>query len=97
MIRGILAQNLEVLRDKRYPKLATPTARNRKLASEAKIAPSQIQRMLAREFGPSIDYLEFLAGPLGVRPQDLITPYFTAQGPGAAEVPDTPEFQRRTG
>jgi hypothetical protein len=96
VIRGILAQNLAALRDRTYARLRTPTARNRQLAIDSHIALSQVQRILARELGTSVDYLELLAVPLGVRPQDLITPYyFAAQGPGLAEVPDTPEFHRR--
>lgn len=79
MIRGIVAQNLQQLRDEVYKGLRSPTARNAKLSEESGVAPSQIQRIIARDLGTSIDYLEMLAKPLGVRPQDLLTPYFVAQ------------------
>lgn len=79
MIRGIVALNVEQLRDQVYSELRTPTARNNRLAEQSGIAPSQIQRIIARDLGTSIDYLEMLAKPLGVRPQDLLTPYFVAQ------------------
>lgn len=74
-----MALNVEQLRDQVYSGLRTPTARNTKLSEDSGVAPSQIQRIIARELGTSIDYLEMLAKPLGVRPQDLLTPYFVAQ------------------
>jgi transcriptional regulator with XRE-family HTH domain len=98
LIRGIVAQNIEQLRDQVYRDLRTPTARNTRLAKESGVATSQIQRIIAQELGTSIDYLEMLAKPLGVRPQDLLHPYLVSQPKPPDyrdESPGQDELQRR--
>src|SRR6185312_11225829 len=75
VIRGILAGNVTALRDRVYADRPDETARNRALAEKAGVSPSQVQRVVNGELGTSIDIVEWLAGALGVRPQDLLTPY----------------------
>src|SRR6202453_2752847 len=76
IIRGILGRNVEVLRDQVYADLPNVTARNKKLAEQLESTLGQIQRICAGELGTSIDTVEWLADALGVRPHDLLTPYF---------------------
>lgn len=79
VIRGVLAQNLIALRDRKWPHLPNATKRNEALASLCKpTSKSQIQRIMAQQLGTSIDLLELLAYALDVRPQDLLTPYFAS-------------------
>ena len=75
-LRLLLASNVEVLRDERYSTLPNPTARNKQLAKDADVSPSQIERVIAGTLGTSVDVLEAMANALRVRPQDLLTPYF---------------------
>ena len=89
MVRAILSTNVKALRDQRYAHLGSVTARNKALAVDAGMRLSQLQRIIARELGTSIDYVEFLAASLKVRPQDLLTPYFTIQPTSSqAEAPE---------
>lgn len=76
IIRGVLAQNVRVLRDRKWRDVSTATARNRKLAEAADTTLSQVQRVLAKTLGTSVDLVEQLANAMDVRPQDLLTPYF---------------------
>lgn len=78
VIRAILASNVRALRDHSYRAHPTDTSRNRALARDADTTLSQIQRILAGSVGIGIDLLEAIAQVFGVRPQDLITPYFAA-------------------
>jgi transcriptional regulator with XRE-family HTH domain len=103
IIRGILGRNVEVLRDQVYADLPTVTARNKKLAEKIGQPKglSQIQRICTGELGTSIDTVEWLADALGVRPHDLLTPYFaTAKGAPPSQPPpaaDEAPLQRRKG
>lgn len=100
LIRGVLAANLAVLRNRAFPALATITAKNLALAKAADTTLSQIQRVLSRELGTSIDLLARIANALKVRPQDLLTPYFAVQPdqlPGGEALGDTTTFQRNSG
>jgi transcriptional regulator with XRE-family HTH domain len=74
MIREIVARNVAGLRDARFPQA---TNKNKALAEKAGISLSQVQRILSKNLGTSIDNVEWLAGVFGVRPQDLLTPYFS--------------------
>ena len=76
IIRGILAANVTLLRNRVYRDSATITARNRKLAEAIGSTLSQVQRICAGTAGTSVDTLEWLAAALHVRPHDLVTPYF---------------------
>jgi plasmid maintenance system antidote protein VapI len=76
-IRWVLAYNLTIMRDEKFRELPNATARNKALAALVKpTSKSQIQRIIAQKLGTSIDLLERLATVFGVRPQDLLTPYF---------------------
>lgn len=79
LIRTYVADNLVDLMDRTYPadKYKTTTARRWKLAEDSGVSKNQIDRIIAKSQGTSVDQLEWLAAPLGVRPQDLVTPYFT--------------------
>jgi transcriptional regulator with XRE-family HTH domain len=81
LIRTYVADNVADLRDKVYDsdRFKSPTARNRQLAADSGVSKNQIDRILDKSQGTSIDQLEWLAGALGVRPQDLVTPYFTRE------------------
>ncbi len=76
LIRGVLAHNVTLLRDKRFDGGASTTAKTKALAAAADTTVSQIQRILSCELGTSLDLVARLARALGVRPQDLLTPYF---------------------
>jgi transcriptional regulator with XRE-family HTH domain len=100
VVRAILASNLKALRDQHYRELDTPTARNKALARDADTTLSQIQRILKSQVGTGVDQLESLAQVFGVKPQDLITPYFTAETPpnppaGAQPAPSLPRRIRQ--
>lgn len=100
IIRGILGRNVEVLRDEVFADLPNVTARNKKLAEKVGTTLGQVQRICAGELGTSIDYVEWLADALNVRPHDLLTPYFaTARSAPPSEPPGTDEgpLQRRKG
>jgi len=62
--------------DHAYRHLPNKTARERALAKDAGLAPSQIQRIIKGQVGASIDHIEWLSMALEVRPQDLLTPHF---------------------
>lgn len=74
MIRTVVARNVERLRDARFP---LEKNKNRALAAAAGISLSQVQRILNQSLGTSIDNIEWLANVFAVRPQDLLTPYFS--------------------
>lgn len=79
VIRGVIAQNVAALRDKKFSKLPSETKRNEALAEISKpTSKSQIQRITKQKLGTSVDTLELLAAALEVRPQDLLTPYFAS-------------------
>lgn len=89
VIRGVLAQNLVALRDRKWAHLPNATKRNAALAALCKpTSPSQIHRIASQLLGTSIDLLERLAQALEVRPQDLITPYFASSVLPTLEQPD---------
>lgn len=99
MIRAIFARNVKGLRDERFPKLRTDTAKNLALAKAAGTTLSQVQRILARTLGTSIDLVESLAGVFGVRPQDLLTPYYADKRDQLEATPplqDGGQAERRT-
>lgn len=76
LIRQTVADNIATLRDIKYASIPTLTGRNRKLAKDADTSLSQIQRILSRDVGVSIDMLEPIAAVFQASPADLITPYF---------------------
>jgi transcriptional regulator with XRE-family HTH domain len=76
VVRGVLALNVRVLRDRKWPEEKSATARNRKIAAATGMSRSQAARIAEGSLGPSIDYVERLATLFDVRPQDLLTPYF---------------------
>lgn len=96
LIRGVLASNVTVLRDKRYDGCPSVTAKTKALAAAADTTVSQIQRILSCELGTSLDLVARLARALGVRPQDLLTPYF-GNGSDSTKPPDPvpPKFKSR--
>lgn len=98
-MRAFLSQNVLVLRDshRRYKELPNATAKNRALAKDADISPSQVFRVLEGQLGASIDVVESLARALEVRPQDLLTPYFSRTQTDAPrlKIHDGKELQRR--
>jgi hypothetical protein len=75
-LRLFLSDNVAALRDRKYPALPNITARNKQLAADADVSPSQVHRVIEGSLGASIDIVERLAMALDVRPQDLLTPYF---------------------
>jgi hypothetical protein len=103
LLRAFLAQNVVALRDshRRYKELPNPTARNRALAKDADVSPSQVHRVIEAQLGASIDVVEALARALEVRPQDLLTPYFHHQPieqlPAAPMVQEPRELRRSRG
>jgi hypothetical protein len=90
IIQGVLADNVQRLRDRLWPELPNQTQRNERIAKDSDTSLSQIvcrftlpsfsrQRIINQELAPGIDIVERLATALNVRPQDLLTPYFAAQ------------------
>lgn len=80
-IRGVLADNIRRLRDRKFADLPNETARNKALHALTGISAAQIQRIVLAELGTSVDLIELLAEALDVRPQDLLTPYFSYYPP----------------
>lgn len=79
LVRRVVAENVAALMHRKYAALTTDHARIMALSKDAGIAKSQLYRILAADrLGCSIDYIEWLAAALNVRPQDLLTPYFAA-------------------
>lgn len=78
-LRRHLSDNIAALRDFKYKDLPNETQRNKALAKATDTTISQIQRIIKCELGISIDWLEPLAAALDTRPQDLVTPYFSAR------------------
>jgi transcriptional regulator with XRE-family HTH domain len=78
--QGIFADNVRRLRDasQKYAELENDTGKNRALAKDADTTLSQIQRVLNQQVSPGIDLVERIANAFGVRPQDMLTPYFGA-------------------
>jgi DNA-binding Xre family transcriptional regulator len=89
LIRQVVAFNVEALRDRKFETLPTVTARNKELAKRAGTTLSQIQRVISKDLGTSVDLIERLATALECRPQDLLEPYFAytqnAKAPRLAE------------
>jgi hypothetical protein len=80
MIRKVVADNVVALRDQVYAQLEHETQRNHALARDSGVSKTQVYRIIkADKVGCSIDYIEWLARPLGVQPADLLTPYFGQQ------------------
>ena len=67
---------MEALRDRYYSDDLTPTARNRKLAKQVGTTLSQVQRIIRKDLGVSIDMLDDLSRAFDCTPTDLLTPYF---------------------
>lgn len=102
LLHEFLSQNVVALRDShpRYKDLPNDTARNRALAKDADLSPSQVFRVIKRELGASIDIVEALARALEARPQDLLTPYFHRQPIEqipASMIQEPKELRRRAG
>lgn len=85
IIQGVLADNIRRLRDRKYAVLPNETARNRALAKDAETTLSQVQRIISCALAPGVDMVEQLANALDVRPQDLLTPYFTSAPAAVAQ------------
>ena len=78
VIRTIFGANVANLRDRKFHYLPNVTQRNLALAALLKpTSKSQIERIVKGKLGTSIDLIDRLATALDVRPQDLLTPYFT--------------------
>lgn len=94
LLRQHLAANVVALRDQlhKYRHLPNVTGRNRQLAKDADVSPSQVHRVIKGDLGASIDIVERLAAALEVRPQDLLTPYFRII---PQESPEPKELRRR--
>lgn len=93
LIRTVLAFNVEALRDRKFAALPNPTARNKELAKLADTTLSQIQRVISKELGTSVDLVERIASALDCRPQDLLEPYFAYTKP--VKVGRTPDSLQR--
>ena len=98
LIRSYLADNIATLRDRKYAgdeRLKSVTARNRQLAADTdkRVSKNQIDRILDQSQGTTVDRLEWLAEALGVRPQDLVTPYF-ARGAAVTPINTTPRRKK---
>lgn len=87
IVLGVIADNVMKLRDVRYSALPNETQRNRKLAEDSYTTLSQIQRVTKMELAAGADMIENLANALGVRPQDLLTPYFANAREGDTTTP----------
>lgn len=97
LLRAHLAKNVAILRDRhrRYRALPNATARNKALAKDADVSPSQIHRIINADLGASIDIVERIAGALEVRPQDLLTPYYVREPSNVREIAAEKELRRR--
>jgi DNA-binding Xre family transcriptional regulator len=94
LIRQVVAFNVEALRDRKFEALPTVTARNKELAKLAGTTLSQIQRVISKDLGTSVDLIERLATALECRPQDLLEPYFAHSK--SSKLPRAPESLQRS-
>lgn len=90
IIRMVLAQNVAALRDRKFKHLDAVTDRNEALAKEIGSSKEQVRRLCKGDLGTSIDTVEWLAAAFGVRPQDLLTPYFATGDQPTAPQPRPP-------
>lgn len=94
-LRALVADTVKTLRDKKYKTLPNLTARNKQLATDAELSYSQILRVTKGSLGASVDTIEALARALGVRPEELLTPYFALKKPEAETKHQEPRLLRR--
>lgn len=78
-IRSVLAHNIRTMRDRKWASLSAVTSRNKALAAALHTGLPQAQRLVDGVGGPSVDTVERIADIFGVRPQDMLTPYFGAE------------------
>lgn len=71
-LRYVLGRKVKQLRDIRYQKQPTATARNEVLAKAVGCSVSQIDRIISGELGTSVDYIEALGRALDVEPFELL-------------------------
>lgn len=93
MIREIVAANLVKLRDIKYASIPTVTRRNEELAKEIGTTLSQIQRIVKKELGTSVDTLESLAHVFGCSPADIVTPYYATRTTTPAQMAQSAPLQ----
>lgn len=79
-LRYVLGRRVRELRDQRYLKQPTATARNEVLARAAGCSVSQVERIISGELGTSVDYIEALAKALDVEPFELLQVSAEQQG-----------------
>jgi transcriptional regulator with XRE-family HTH domain len=80
-LRGLVAQTVCVLRDRKYRRFDNVTDRNERLAKDADTSLSTIQRIAEGAVDVQLDTLYRIAMALDARPQDLLTPFLTAKPP----------------
>jgi hypothetical protein len=75
-LRGILARNVELLIDRDYPanRYSTESARLQKVATDAGVSWSSVQRALNPNVGNTLDVLADLAGLFTIKPHELLDP-----------------------
>ena len=71
-LREILAQNINRLMESRYREESN---RSMKLAKDSGMSLSNVQRILSRQQGASIDKVEALAKAFGLPPFQLLVPW----------------------
>jgi hypothetical protein len=101
VVRGVLAQNVCALRDRKWSNLQSDTQRNKELARAARVSLNLVQQITKALSGTSIDNVEFMAEVFECRPANLLTPYFAVKDqPPKSDAPprnDGAELRQRPG
>lgn len=74
----MLADNLEIVLRRRYPKLDNTTARQKAFGHDCGVSFSTVQRIMKQEVGASLDVIEQMSTQLQCAPYQLLTPYYFA-------------------
>lgn len=73
-MRAVLAQNVRSLLERDFKDLPNLTARQRKLAKDAGVSFSTVQRIMAEDVGASLDNVESIAEVFQVSVYQLMLP-----------------------
>ncbi len=80
-MRSVLAQNMHALMPRYAPELTSLTAKQKKLGAATGLSLSTMQRIMAKDVGPSLDNIEQIAEELGVKVYQLLLPSFDVDNP----------------
>lgn len=80
-MRSVLASNLERLLLHHYKEEPNKTARQKRLAREASVSFSTVQRVMDAEVGLSLDHIESVSRAFGLAAYQLLLPNLNVKNP----------------